>query len=74
MQGGDLAWSDEVKAALAVQNAVQQFQAGFSKNPKEVPMAKPPAWGYVEEAHEQENVALRRMKRHLGRTGRPDGQ
>ena len=66
-QGGDLARSDETRAALLIRHAVQVFQQGFGKKPQDVPMPEPPAWGHLEKAAEERQTASRRMQKFMER-------
>lgn len=68
-QGGELAWSTEAHAALMVRHAIQQFQEGFAKNPKDVPLPKPPEWGHLERAAERAATEDRRAKKFIERYG-----
>lgn len=69
-QGGDLAWSTEAHAALMVRHAIQQFQEGFAKNPKDIPVPTPPEWGHLEAAAEKRSTEERRMRRFEDKYGR----
>ena len=56
MQGGELAWTDETRAALMTRHAVETLQSSFSKKPREIPIPKPPEWGHLEKAQESESL------------------
>ena len=66
-QGGQLAQSDETRAALYVRHAIQTFQESFQKNPKPIPVPEPPEWGHVEIEQEKRDTVSRRMKRFLNK-------
>lgn len=69
VQGGRLAWSPETEAALMVRHAIQQFQEGFNKNPKDIPFPAPPEWGHTDKAEADKATEDRRARRFMAKHG-----